>query len=334
MTDGDARRRPAWARTEEPSAIQATLDAAAEAHDKNAQELAKERSQLRGIAHFPLDPAAAAQELSDERRVMLGSRPRGRRWKALARHDDAVDQVTQKHADAIARLQEAEQALQHAPQDDARSVADWLAAGENGERPAATLYERERDRDAARLLVDAVAIELDKALERRRQHIEAHREKMLGDLRKMIDAARDQLRAKVQELLPFRDELLEARAALVWLAHYPEHPASYGFPTAVAIGLAEPVKRTLGTKQRIEYAHLVALLEEDAEALAGAFHEDTRRQLGVVVRRSPEQEAMWWDSDDPDLQAYRAEQRERLQKLADEGFVPRADLEDAAKQLR
>ncbi len=63
--------------------------------------------------------------------------------------------MTQRQVDAGARLQEAEAALARAPEDDARRLADWLAGGEKGERPPASLYERQRDRDAARLLVEA-----------------------------------------------------------------------------------------------------------------------------------------------------------------------------------
>lgn len=73
--------------------------------------------------------------LSEEQRAHRSSRPRNRRWKQLERLGQHVDVLTQRQAEAGARLQEAEQALTRAPSDDARTLADWIAGGEKGSRP-------------------------------------------------------------------------------------------------------------------------------------------------------------------------------------------------------
>jgi chromosome segregation ATPase len=138
-----------------------------------------------------------------------------RRWKALAKLDAEIDDLTAKQTAARARLEEAEQALQRAPDKDAKTLAAWLAAGEKGKRPQATVYEREGERDAARLLVEAVQLEIYQALERRLRHVERHRRKMLEDARRDVEEARRTLLAKVAELPALRDELLGARETLL-----------------------------------------------------------------------------------------------------------------------
>ncbi|CAN5220426.1 hypothetical protein BH18ACT12_BH18ACT12_11890 [soil metagenome] len=138
------------------------------------------------------------------------SRPRTRRWRALNRLDEEIDRISQRHSGAIGRLAAAEEALNQAPETDARTLAAWLSAGQRGDRPSATVYERRRDRDAAQLLVNACAIERDEKLEQRLTHIERHRPKMLADAQHAVDDARQELLRKVSELPALRQALLDA----------------------------------------------------------------------------------------------------------------------------
>ncbi|CAN5150359.1 hypothetical protein BH18ACT12_BH18ACT12_20660 [soil metagenome] len=166
---------PAWARGDKPSLVE-------NAQEAMRRDVAAGRQHLRGVGHLPLNPEAARFELTGEQRANRGSRPRTRRWKALDKLDSEVDRLTQRLSGVTLRLAEAEQAVTAAPLADAEALANWLGTGEKGDRPPSTIYERERDRDAARLLVAAVTVELDRALERRLQHIERHRKKMLAEL--------------------------------------------------------------------------------------------------------------------------------------------------------
>jgi hypothetical protein len=282
---------------------------------KLRDEVAAERLYSRGVGHLPLDPERARVELTEEQRAQRNSRPRTRRWRGLAKLDDKIDKLAHRQADAAASLQRVEESLRRAPEDDAHTLASWLAGGEKGDRPAASLYERERERDAARLLLDAIAVELDDALAERLAYIEKHRARMLEDAQRDVAEARDALLGHVRGLHELRDVLLTARETLAWAATYPEPVDAYGFPNALALGLRTPVERTLHTTARVEYGSVVSALEEDAKALADAHAEAVKERLGTAGPRTPLREAMW-DSD-PDMQTFKREELERARRLAE-----------------
>jgi len=307
------RRLPHWARPgDAPPTI---VDDAGAANKKMLTDLARDRLHTRGTAHLPLDRERAQRELTEGERALRDSRPRTRRWKALDKLDSEVDRARQRQHEATERLHDAEQALVRAPADDARSLADWLARGERGERPDPTLYERERERDAARLLVEAATVEVDRALERRFQHIQSKREKMLEDALGDVESARERLLAQVRALPGFRQTLAAARETLLWIAAYPDQAPSFGFPTATALGLQEPVQRTLQTSARIEYAALLQALEADVTAPAEAFSNDQKHQLGIVEAKTPLREALW-DSDEDNIR-WKKSELERARRLGE-----------------
>jgi len=224
--------------------------------------------------------------------------------------------------------------VQQAPQHDAQTLAAWVAAGERGERPAPTLYDRQRDRDAARLLAEAVTIELDQALERRLQHVERHRDAMVNDARKDIDEARAKLLAHLRALPAIRQTLLDARETLGWVSFFPEQPETYGHPTAVAIGLREPVEQTLGTRARIEYSALIEALEKDADAVANAFGPQQKAKLGNADPRTPVNSGKWLDDKtDEDLAQWKREEFERARQLS-QWASNTYELADEARDLR
>ena len=273
-------------------------------------DVARTKLALRGVGHLPLDREAAAWEITEEQRSLRNSRPKTRRWKMLERLDHEVDRMKQRQDAAGTRLQEAEAALARAPEDDARALADWLAGGEKGARPPASVYERQRDRDAAKLLVEAAVLEVDRALERRLQHIEGNRRKMIEEARRDIDDARQRLHAHAEALPALRQALLDSRENLLWAAAYPDRVESFGFSTAIALGLRAPVKKAIGSDARIEFSALVAALEEDATALAEAFGAEQKRQLGIEDPRTPREDAMWDSS--PESVAWKKAELERL----------------------
>ena len=305
------RRAPAWGRGEEPGLAE-------KAGERLREEAARARVQIGATGPLLVNQEAARQEITEEERARRGSRPNSRRWRALNKLDDQIDGLRGRQADAVARLTAAEDLLRRAPEDDAATLAAWLEAGERGERPAATVYERERDRDAARLLVVALERKADAALERRLRHLERHRAKMLRDAREDVDAARDRLLALVAQLTEALAGLLAARDTLLWIAHYPDLPEAYGFPTALALGLRAPVEQTLQTRARVEFGGAVAALQADADALADRYAEETQRRLGTAPPRTPTREAMW--AEDEDYQAWAKQERQRAIELAASGF--------------
>ena len=184
--------------------------------------------------------------IGEERRALLSSRPRGRRWRDLAKLDDKLDGLQRRLEDARRNLREAEQAVQAAPDTDARTLAAWLANEERGKRPASTVEDRGREQDATRLVVEALKLEVDRALEERREHIERHRERMVKDARRDVEDARERLAAHISQLPELRETLLAARDNLRWVVSFPEQAEGFGFPLALALGLREPVKGNAG----------------------------------------------------------------------------------------
>jgi hypothetical protein len=135
---------------------------------------------------LPLDPERARIELTEEERARRSSRPKSRRWRGLAKLDDKIDELTRRLENARQERQRAEERVQGAPEADARSLAAWIAGGERGKRPEATVYERQRELDAAQLTLEALQRTLDEALEERVQYVERHRETMLADAQKDV----------------------------------------------------------------------------------------------------------------------------------------------------
>jgi hypothetical protein len=175
-------------------------------------------------------------------------------------------------------------------------------------------------------LLDAVTVELDALLERRRQHVESNRKKMLSDARRDVDGARARLLAHVRELSGLRQTLLDARATVEWVASFPEPVTAYGFTSAVAIGLREPLEQTLGTRSRVEYASLMDALRADADALAEAFGPELGRELGLVPPATPFDTAMW-DGDVP--AEWKAEQLRRAQEVHRWSMNPKRVAQEA-----
>lgn len=313
-------RQATWARGEAP-----TIEEAGQ--ERLRTEVAAERLRVRAVGHLPLDHDAARLEQSEERRALRASRPKTRRWRGLAKIDAEVDRLTQRLTEAGERVRQAEELVQQAPDHDTQAVAHWLAAGERGERPAAAIYDRERDQDASRILADGIAAELDRVLEQRVGYVEKHREKMIADARKDVAEARDQLLEHARRLPELRSALLNARELLAWTASYPDPVESFGFPTAAALGLRQPIEETLQTKARVDYQALVDALEADADALATAFARATKEKLGTAEERTPLTDAMWDSEVSP---KWKREQLERAKAIAAYAINPAAVAQEAS----
>jgi hypothetical protein len=76
---------------------------------------------------------------------------------------------------------------------------------------------------------------------------------MIDDARRDVEEIRGGVLEKLRELPALREDLLAARDLLLWVAAFPEPAESFGFSTATALGLREPVERTLKTKAMVEY---------------------------------------------------------------------------------
>lgn len=103
--------RPSWAREDGPRAEDKALAKAQRENNATRQHLRA------GVGDLPLDPERRAFELTGQQRSDRNSRPRTRRWRALDKLDAEIDQLTQRHSGAMARLTEAEQAVTAWPLD-------------------------------------------------------------------------------------------------------------------------------------------------------------------------------------------------------------------------
>lgn len=316
-------RIPSWAREK----VHPHQEDSDKSIQKMREDIRRERMLRRGVGHLPLDQDEARRELSDEQRALRSTRPPTRFERQLAEYDEAIDQLHVRLEEVRGRVVAAEASLRQAPERDARTLADWIAAGERGERPAATVYERQRDLDAAKLHENALAVELDRLLQRRVDHVDKNRKRMMGDARKEIEKARQQIVSMARELPALRERLLAARETLLWASSYPERtpdwPGTNGH--VVALNLLGPIERTLGPGVRGQFSYdaLVRLIEEDAMVVANQYGPDQATALGIRGPRTPEHEAMWIDDDgDPDVAAWKKSNLERARQLAEYGHDP------------
>jgi excisionase family DNA binding protein len=212
-------RIPQWARDDDggPSLVEASQGT----QERLQRDAALEKLHTRATGALPLDRDRAASELTDEQRVLRAARPRTRRWRALAKIDDEIDAIQHRHADALARVTEAELALADAPRVDADSLASWLAGGEKGVRPDATLPERRRELDASKRLVDALVVELDRKLAQRVEYVQRNRERMADDARHDRERATERLQHAIAELAEARATAVNAVGVEVWVLAYP-----------------------------------------------------------------------------------------------------------------
>ena len=136
----------------------------------------------------------------------------------------------------------------------------------------------------------------------------------------------------LRTLPELRQRMFDARATLLWAASFPERePVWPGMsPDSVALGLMEPVRLALNIRTMLPFAGLVALLKEDAAAIAGAFSPEQKLLLGEPAPSGPDRRGALW-SDSPEGIAYQAEQREHARRLAETGFHDAAQL---AREVR
>jgi hypothetical protein len=217
-------RVPAWARNSEngPTVVEASSGAQA----KLDHAAALERLHTRATGPLPLDRDRAAAEQNEETRVLRASRPKGRRWRALVRLDDQLDELQHRYAGALERVAEAERALANAPGVDANTLAHWLAADEKGPRPEATLPEAERTLAACRLLVDATLVEIDRKLAERVEYVQHNRDRMVDDARRDRQHAAGRLQRAIAELSEARQAMVDAVSVETWALSYPDPEAN------------------------------------------------------------------------------------------------------------
>jgi hypothetical protein len=305
-------REPGWARDDDsPSLVQVVERAAQE---KLTEEIAAEKLHTRVTGALPIDRERARAELTEEQRALRSSRPKTRRWKTLAKIDDEIDDLGRRQAEAIQSVAAADEAVSRAPEHDANTLAEWLAGGERGPRPEATLPERERELAASKLLVDAITVELDNMLVRRLEYVEKNRKRMAEDAGKDRERAGERLQAAISELAEVRMAATDAASLQLWVAHYPRPEANSG---DLHMGLMKGGRLSKAVPDITSLTSAASVLEwlrDDARWLAGAVEDQRRKQ---DEPDDPHFAPVWEDSPEGREAVARANERIR------QGLVPR-----------
>jgi hypothetical protein len=164
--------------------------------------------------------------------------------------------------------------------------------------------------------LEAVDVAVEETLNRRVRYVEKHRATMVKQAHQEVEATRDRYLALVNQVRAVRAELLDVRATETWAALYPSELASTpgGNEAMLALGLLEPVRRTLDVKHQVSAEQALQALEADAGTIAERLTPEQRKELGASPARTPETDAMWHE--DPAYKQWAKEQRERLNEMA------------------
>src|SRR5215204_3890447 len=211
-------------------------------------------------ARDAVDPAKQAEREQAERNRTLRAEqersapswlarlsPRRNRWRDVAEFDERIAKLEQRQADIGREIGELEERLRQAPAAHEQRLAEWIAAGERGDRPLSEAPELEALLAERRADVQAVAVVIERTAQEKVDYVTRHRDRILADAAKATADAHDRYRDLVAQAAVARDELLEARKSEIWAATYPDAAAqeTAGFPSDVCLGLKNAVAAAL-----------------------------------------------------------------------------------------
>lgn len=247
-----------------------------------------------------------------ERSSLLRLLPRRALGSDLDRLDEQIAELEQRQRAAGEDVNELRQRLANAPTTTAQALAAWELSGQQGERPAPhapTLEAQLVDVEATR---DGLEAAVDELLERKAAFVERHRDRLVADADREVDAAYQHMVALVDELQGAREELVTRRSVQLWTSLYPDPTAAHQPQFAMLVGgLAKPTRAAIGVETRIDASRLLDLLRADAEHLRDAI---TAQQRAVLDGRDPNRpDGAGWAETPEGAAADRAEKREKLE---------------------
>ena len=235
---------------------------------------------------------------SQEQSALLRVGPGRNRWRDLDRFEEHLVELEQRREQLVAAIGAAREELNAEPGRHTTALADWLAAGSEGERPASRVPQLEHRLADLEAEYAATGIEYDRTLRARAEHVERNRGKMVADMREAVEASVGDYVRLVGELEAKRRELVDLRRTQVWAAIFPHESLA-----------SEPNTQTLvGAKKALQRPHLptieaglaadsvFALLREDARFCASvATVEQAAAEQGVTTAKMTGREASWQD---------------------------------------
>ena len=253
------------------------------------------------------------RELSSEEGSWLGRlMPKRNPWPELQELDEKIAALDAAQAAAGADAQRLEAELRDAEEQDRAVLAGWHVDGAEGKRPEATvpalreqLEQRQEDRDAfAEASTAAVAGKVEffsknrKALARRVAGLRAKSHTRMLEL--------------IDELERERDDLLELRDTELFALLYPAAEAATDVPRSLVLGLAQPMRETIGQSTQLSADRVWALLRADADLIQSAINTEQKTALQGADPHDP-RSAVWAETD-AGRERDRAEKREALER--------------------
>jgi hypothetical protein len=259
-----------------------------------------------GPLHVP--PELLSEEAAS--RLRLG--PRKNRWPQLEALETKVVELEQRSSALLTEVQELTARRDEEERTYPERLAGWLAnPNPRGPRPVSSVEHLDNAINERRAEHEAVRILREQALKERVRFVERNRKNLVRDAERATERVKTQILEHVGEIERLRSELLDCAASWRWAQLYPGEltDASVGFETMIAIGLAKPLKQTIGTTAQVPAGAVFELLRLDCEIAAQRLSPAQRRELGVAAP-SPEEQAMWFTSEE-----YAVYAREQARKL-------------------
>lgn len=264
--------------------------------------------------------AIAAEMARQEQSTLLRVGPKRNRWRDLQRFDERLAAVDRRQAEVRAQLEEVKREREAEPAAYKAAIADWLQAGEKGEKPTSRLEELDRRIAELQAEAEAQGLVRERLLVERGEHVRTNRKRMAADVNKAVHAVEAEAQALVDQLEQKRQELLELRATEVWVRLFPDEKLASEPATQALAGARKSVqsRHLPGVEAGLSAPGVFALLREDARFCATVSTVDQAAALeGVSSARLTGREAVWEGPDeerarqkrerDARLEAYRRE---------------------------
>jgi hypothetical protein len=246
---------------------------------------------------FPTDHEQMVRALaSQEQSAMLRIGPRRNRWKELHDFEQGLVEIEQRRTVLLEDLTALNLELANEPQRHTAALAEWMAAGEQGERPLSRVPALEAEKTERQAECDALGIRYDQMLRERAEHVQKNRRRLVADVDKQKQAAAAEYARLVDELQAKRQELLELRATELWCALFPSELLQLQPNTQNLAGASKRVQGPLllGVEAPLPAANLFELLRADVRFCESvATVEQAAAIQGVSVAALTNREAQW-----------------------------------------
>lgn len=236
-----------------------------------------------------LPRSLAAEEESALRRLS----PLRNRWPELAELDRRVAELEQRAAAASEELRMVMEERNAAPEHDARTHADWIAAGEKGDKPASSRLELDARIEELEIERDGLLAAAGQVLEQKVAFVQRHRGRLVKDADAHVTKLRERFEQLVGDLAATRGELLESRQTAVWARTFPARAAGAAIPATMAGGRRRVLEQA-GIAGQLDPERLWALLRADVETLSTAVTAEQAEAMGA----KREDEAVWLGTDE------------------------------------